>query len=183
MSAGEGMFYRTQVVDGIVSEVGGKALRQACAALPEIHLDGSVDKEVRCPVGSAVATPAFGGLRDSFALIVHAVAPLSGPTGDAAEIERLLQECFASAVTAGYNAGADSLVFPLLGAGSRGVAVPVAAEVAARVVVALLSGNESSRPLPCGRDVPSIGFSVQVPAIAELLVKSIDREIAARGTV
>lgn len=50
-----GIIYPEQSVDGRVDELGGAALRRACAALPVIGAG-----EARCEVGAAVWTRAEG---------------------------------------------------------------------------------------------------------------------------
>eukprot|EP00322_Chrysochromulina_rotalis_P031658 CAMPEP_0115883516 /NCGR_PEP_ID=MMETSP0287-20121206/29606_1 /TAXON_ID=412157 /ORGANISM="Chrysochromulina rotalis, Strain UIO044" /LENGTH=213 /DNA_ID=CAMNT_0003339719 /DNA_START=165 /DNA_END=802 /DNA_ORIENTATION=- len=122
---GEGLVYPPQVVDGLVAEAGGVELAAACHALPELAPGG-----IRCRVGTAVTTPAFGELLASYSHVVHAVAPLY----DELESELWRKDLTAAFVAAFSHADAlnlGTIAVPLLGAGARGAPPEEAAEVAA----------------------------------------------------
>ena len=136
LAPGSTLLYPPQVIDGLVhgyrgdssggDSSGGEALRAAIARLP-IVADGGV----RCPLGHAVATPAFGELSECYSRIVHCVAPFYSSSDDWRSI---LHACYVNAFTASAVHGAKSMAIPLLGSGARGAPAMQAAEVAASAV-------------------------------------------------
>lgn len=128
MEIGDRMFYPMQVVDGRVHALGGQALRQACARLPE-HSPG-----VRCAIGDAVVTEAYGDLCAHFAFIVHTVPPMY----QAKDWAQSLARCWRTAIAQAFTCSEDRLVVaaPLLGAGARGAPVEEAAQVAVEALAA-----------------------------------------------
>mmetsp|Transcript_11387 Transcript_11387/g.25398 ORF Transcript_11387/g.25398 Transcript_11387/m.25398 type:complete len:242 (-) Transcript_11387:65-790(-) len=131
------MFYSDQVVDGRVHALGREELLHACQELPE------VESGVRCPVGSAVVTPAFNALSAYYSRIVHtvppmyeapcpAVAPVSEGGSDA-HWEEMMLSCYqeAIAIARSSTSGGCTMAVPLLGAGARRAPPEEAARVAA----------------------------------------------------
>ncbi|KAJ1457096.1 hypothetical protein M885DRAFT_516232 [Pelagophyceae sp. CCMP2097] len=134
LDVGPGFLFAAQAVDGVVSQCGGKALREACNELPVIN-----DKGHRCQVGHAIPTRAAGQLAAfGFKSVVHCVAPFYDDTGWDALLERTYLSAWAasaSAAGASASAGSASVATPLLGAGARGAPVRAAAAVAARAAL------------------------------------------------
>ena len=158
-----GMFYPVQVIDGVVGQMGGKALREVCADLPVVGSD-----DVRCPVGQAVATIAPGRLGDIFDMLIHAVPPLWPRRGtkssakDIRDAERLLADSYLSAFKYASEMPPRSvLLCPLLGCGARGAPVNVsiasAVESLRRVDFDLKTNNVS------------VQFGLQDPTLAKTL--------------
>ena len=127
-SIGQSAFYPVQVVDGVVTQLGGKELRRLCADMPRTSPAGE-----RCPTGSAVITTAPASLADPYGweYLVHACPPLWQGPKDAA----LLDSTYASALSVGASV-AQSLTFPLLGCGARQAPVAVSISAAAKSVSA-----------------------------------------------
>ena len=85
-SAGTEMFYPVQSVDGVLGLHGGAELREVCRRVPVrdgVELVGGGGNAVggyglaRCPVGTAVSTPACGSaVREHHDAVVHTVPPL-----------------------------------------------------------------------------------------------------------
>ena len=167
MEAGEGMLYPSQVVDGVVSTLGGAALRHALAA------GGSA-----CAVGEAVVTPAVGRLTDSFDVIAHTPPPFWPRSSDArvrTAWEGALRRCYVASVAAIVQFCTARrfplwIASPLLGAGACGAPPAEAACVAASAVPHMLAA--------AGRDAPSGGpvllrFVLQRPAVHEMLQRAV----------
>jgi len=137
----------SQVVDGAVSESGGRALDLLRAALPTVDARGR-----KCLVGSAAGTGAPGGLAQSYKRLVHAVppfrsagdwAPLLARTYDAAlHLAANGTEAAAGPRPADVGQGGDggfsttTVAAPLLGAGARGAKAGEAAAVAVAAITA-----------------------------------------------
>ena len=119
LETGPGFVFREQAVDGVVTSLGGKALRDLCA---RARPDGF-------GAGDAVATAAPGL---PFETLVHAVAPFWESPSWRADLLRAYAAAFALA------AGRD-VATPLLGAGARGAPVADAAAAAADAVAAAAS--------------------------------------------
>lgn len=91
-----GRVYPEQTIDGAVSIAGGTALYDACQAVRQVQ------PGIRCPVGAAVATPAFGELLNSYDKgVVHVVAPKLGDFG----WERRLVQSYWSALDVAWGYG------------------------------------------------------------------------------
>ena len=153
MEVGNGMMFPGNVVDGLVHQLGGRALARECQHVPARRNDTRGGVVVRCPEGTSVHTgPGVGTeLEAEFDSIIHTVPPFfdhpppSPPTDDTEEHgpEVLLQRCYqhsltlAEAVTNTTNHGRTRtattirIACPLLGAGCRGFPLDVAIEVAA----------------------------------------------------
>ena len=130
LETGPGFVFREQAVDGVVTSLGGKALRDLCArARP--HGFGA---------GSAVATAAPGL---PFETVVHAVAPFWESPSWRADLLRAYQKAFALAA-------ARDVATPLLGAGARGAPVADAAAAAAEAVAAAASASRPPKSVSFG---------------------------------
>jgi len=165
MEAGSGMLYPTQVVDGVVHRLGGKALRDALArARPAAGTS-------RCAVGDAVVTAAAGALAE-FDLIAHTPTPFwprEDATGEAGRAWLTqLQSCYvasAGAIGRATEPNAPLMVAaPLLGAGAGGAPVADAARAAAGAVARMLAAAAGAEM----REV-TLRFVVQGPGPYEAL--------------
>lgn len=106
-------------VDGAIHRAAGRALVDACRALP------AGARGARCPPGEARVTPAFElpGAR----WIVHAVGPIyRGEPDDA----RLLRAALDAALEAAALHGATTVAVPALSCGAFGYPLAAAAEIA-----------------------------------------------------
>ena len=151
--------------DGRVRALGGPALAAACEALPLLPSDTAprdiqrwestakrgVSARVRCRVGAAVATPAFGPLLETTRHVIHAVAPdaefgyeghyqgAPGLRGDkrSAPPLVLLRSAFASALDVASSVGARRVAVASLGAGVKGWRPAISAGVALDAVATM----------------------------------------------
>ena len=185
MDAGEGMLYGVQVMDGCVHDECGPELLQYLQALPEqAPFVDQVGQRVRCPVGSAIVSPAFGSLKSYFGRIIHAVPPFRSDTGWVDKLASCYLNSFrlawpasgssvaSSSAAAAAAAAAAALsrtttttaqtaaepvtvATVLLGAGCRGIAVDDAARVAADACHAF-----------CGELLASTAASSTIPRIS-----------------
>ena len=201
LSAGYGMFYSMQSVDGIVSLHGGAELRKACEELP-VHEDvelvgGGGNKSggfgsVRCPVGSAVITKPFGdAITKNYSSIIHTVPPLwPGSGGSKLSLEdatALLRSCYYKAFVTGFNTGAAIVTAPLIGSGARRAPVAKSIDCAVKGVLDAIrfrtdnvnatdtidSTKENLPPWP----PVAAEFVLIEPRIATELVNAIDHEL------
>jgi len=123
-------------VDGAIHRAAGPELRAACEKVEE------VSPGVRCPVGEARVTKAYGKLKAR--LVVATVGPDCRPVSDdtpTAEQERQLRACYLSCLELAEQEGVTSLSFPAISAGVFGFPVAAAAEVAASVCREWLDGH------------------------------------------
>ena len=164
-------------MDGVLGLHGGAELREACRRVPVrdgVELVGGGGNAVggygvvRCPVGTAVSTPACGSaVREHYDTVVHTVPPLwpgcGGSKWSVDTARRLLRSCYVESLdTALRLLGADVVRLPLLGAGARrtpldeavnclvegvaqGVAQGVVQGVAQGVVQGVVQGPETGR--------------------------------------
>lgn len=146
--------------DGALREEGGPELEAACRAIEPVTcgvrrdvvrwtrgVKRGASAVVRCPTGSAVATPAFGKLQAD--AVVHAVAPdvewthgkYRGPSSKGDDQmrppEELLRSAYTAALARAADCGAVSVACPALGCGVKGWKPSVSAafglEAAARL--------------------------------------------------
>ena len=175
---GSHLFYPAQVVDGIVARLGGKELREVCAALPVVD-----DYGTRCPVGRAVVTNAPSQLGEHFDKIVHVVPPMWQKHGSSGcgkslgvrekENEDKLLEAYDSLFECVLRLPPSStMLCPLLGCGARGAPVNVSITAAVRSVLAL---TKAASALPAGDRI--VHFGIQNPQLAE----SLEAELAKVG--
>jgi len=163
------MFYPEQTVDGVVSRIGGPALRKLCRELPVLpHIErvggGGVPTTggcgmVRCPVGQAVITRACGdGLLQYFHTIVHTVPPLflphrhpSSSSSSSSHNDNdndnadLLHSCWINSLhLAIVTTGSSIVTAPLIGAGARGAPLDIAISTAAAAVSQFSATNNAT---------------------------------------
>lgn len=175
MEIGSEMMYSVQVVDGLITMLGGEALRRECRRLP---VRGPWGSDIRCPQGEAVRTGAPGGLAKLFGSIVHTVPPFFArdeQTGaPSREWRALLRSCWLRALE--EAAPGPVITAPLLGAGARGAPVGEASRVAASAVASWLrapsTGSPSSRSC-------ELFLSVQTEEVAALLAAELEGQTTA----
>jgi O-acetyl-ADP-ribose deacetylase len=110
-------------VDGAIHRAAGRALYDACHAVPEVR------PGVRCPTGEARITPGFN-LPAKF--VIHTVGPVwSG--GSAGEAE-LLASCYVNSLRLAVENNVTSIAFPAISTGVFGYPPEQAARVAVRAV-------------------------------------------------
>lgn len=152
-----GIIYPPQVIDGLVTELGGPAM---AAALEEAG---------GCMTGRAVVTPATGELTACFTHVVHTVAPFHGDE----QWREQLADAYRAAFDASCAAGLAELAVPLLGAGARGAPPAEAADVAADVA--------ASWQAPAGAPLALLHFCVQDELVAQSLTEQLDRTLGRRA--
>jgi O-acetyl-ADP-ribose deacetylase (regulator of RNase III) len=84
MEVGNGMMFSANVVDGLVHQIGGRALANECrkAIMVENNNNNNATRR-RCDEGSAMMTgPGSDELREQFQYIVHTVPPFYTTKGD-----------------------------------------------------------------------------------------------------
>ena len=206
-SAGSGMLYAVQSVDGIVNLHGGPALREACRKMPiqetEELIGGGGNRSggvgwVRCPVGSAVITEAFGhAIMRHYNFIIHSVPPLwpgvGGSNWSEEKAKYLLTSCYYESFKMGFSNGAAIVTAPLMGAGARRVPVSIAIDCAVKGVLDAMDVScntqkghiKSIEDLKTPKPWPPIAAELVVlePRIADEIVNVIDNliEAAAAG--
>lgn len=170
MEAGDRLRYPVQAVDGLVTIQCGQGLRDYVARLPRDQ-DG-----LACREGGAVATPAFGGLRGTFDVLVHTAVPTYARGRGA-----LLSDCYASVLglceAHSSASGVSFFACPLLGAGAR--QWPLDEAVAAAVEgIGGWAGSKTAARHACGvgeNGPAGFGFilAVQETATARALTDAI----------
>jgi len=191
---GSGMFYAVQCVDGIVSLHGGAPLRKACEQLPiresEELIGGGGNRcggfgSVRCPVGSAVITGAYGdAIKKNYHFIVHTVPPLwPGVGGSKLEKESaisLLRSSFSQAFESGFSAGAEVVTAPLIGAGARKAPESIAIDCAVKGVLdAVRNRKNTTKVKRLTSTKIAAEFVLLDQRLAIVLAEAIDKEIDA----
>ena len=168
--------YPHQSIDGLVSEFGGEELR--------IALDAISGSDVRCPTGSALATPALGELRELYRVLIHCVPPFYPvPRAQQAKAKQEAQRTsvlWAAQLSATYHAafdiarrdGLSTLAVPILGAGARGAPLAEALAVAAEATV---SWGVARAYTDTGL---TVRFGVQDSSTAHALADAISRAAA-----
>jgi O-acetyl-ADP-ribose deacetylase (regulator of RNase III) len=148
MEAGPNMFYASQVVDGRVHALGGKALAYELSKVP---CRGS--SKTKCEIGSAVSTISTGELAGHFEHIIHTATPayqhetIRGHYADQHYADgtgrnwiELLCSCYTSSFDLAWElmpkvtspGTATTIASPLLGAGAKLGPGAAAADVAVR---------------------------------------------------
>jgi O-acetyl-ADP-ribose deacetylase (regulator of RNase III) len=118
-------------VDGAIHRAAGRALFEACLAVPEVR------PGVRCPTGEARITPGFA-LPAKF--VIHTVGPV-WRGGTHGEPEKLAA-CYRNSLALAAANGCRSVAFPCISTGVYGYPVEEAAQIAVREVRAFLSRAE-----------------------------------------
>ena len=119
-------------VDGAIHRAAGRALFEACLAVPEVR------PGVRCPTGEARITPGFA-LPAKF--VIHTVGPVwrGGAHGEAEK----LAACYRNSLALAAANGCRSVAFPCISTGVYGYPVEEAAEIAVREVREFLFHTET----------------------------------------
>lgn len=158
MEVGENMLYRTQCVDGWVTALGGRPLRDLCRALAPLQK------------GRAGVTPATAELLKSYGHIIHTVAPFpSDPLWQA-----VLASCYRSSLAQAQQLGCQRVSVPLLGTGARGLPLEEACAVAAGAIHAHAAHASMHAPLD-----PHTGAGGTGPCDIDLVVVTEEAEQAA----
>ena len=156
--------YPFQAIDGLVTEFGGDRLASKLQALP------ADSRGRRCPVGTAVVTPAFGELTELYASLIHA-APPAYRLLEPSVWEQELRATYHAAIDAANRAGFASIALPLLGAGAKGAPLKDAMRVAAQAIV-------DWRPSEAAADeqspTPVVRFGVQDSSTAHALIAELE---------
>mmetsp|Transcript_12226 Transcript_12226/g.22922 ORF Transcript_12226/g.22922 Transcript_12226/m.22922 type:complete len:297 (+) Transcript_12226:146-1036(+) len=145
MDMKEGMLFPSNVVDGIVHELGGIKLAIHCLMLPKknhaysLHAEDDDNTTTRCPVGHAVSTPPGGKrLAVEYNRIIHTVPPFYEHYHGKDDPSLVLSNCYRNALRlcdqwSDKNASSSlRIASPLLGAGGRGFPLHEAVTVAAK---------------------------------------------------
>jgi O-acetyl-ADP-ribose deacetylase (regulator of RNase III) len=114
-------------VDGMVHRCAGPELLEACLELPVLE-----GKDIRCPVGAAKHTPAFGLLLRKNKHVIHTAGPIYkdfGATSSAPYLKSCYQQCMLHASTLG-----ESVAFPAIGTGIYGYPLEDATVIAIKTV-------------------------------------------------
>jgi O-acetyl-ADP-ribose deacetylase (regulator of RNase III) len=150
MTAGDGMLYPTQTVDGRVHAEGGLELKEA------LHLvrTAASSNFTTFSFGTAHETLAFGSLlRYGLTHVVHTVTPFHSTPHSHQLLASCYQTALDTAATSGVVAGGASsrsrivAVVPLLGAGTRGFPVDEAVNVGALAVETWLAEQRAQPTL------------------------------------
>ena len=187
MEAGAGMLYPSQVVDGVVTALGGRALRAQLDAIPEDGVD-EVGQPMRCAVGEAVVTTQRVRLA-AFDTIAHTVPPFwpsssSSSSNDSEEWARSIGSCYTASVRALLRAapssrGAMWVASPLLGAGARGAPIEAAAKAAAAAIGAVVE-YEIAIESPQTDDF-RFQFAVREGKVFNILCDALNHEVESRA--
>jgi len=110
-------------VDGAIHRAAGRALSEACLAVPEVR------PGVRCPTGQSRITPGFNLPARH---VIHTVGPVwrGGGHGEA----ELLASCYRTALELARQHQARSIAFPAISCGVYGYPLDEAAAIAVREV-------------------------------------------------
>jgi len=103
-------------VDGAIHRAAGPGLIEACRAVGG------------CPIGSAVATPAFDLTQNGVGFVIHAVGPVwhGGSRGE----DGLLEGAYQKSLQAAEKKGCTSIAFPSISTGVYGFPTARAAPIA-----------------------------------------------------
>jgi O-acetyl-ADP-ribose deacetylase (regulator of RNase III) len=147
-------------VDGAIHRAAGKALLDACRALPEVR------PNVRCPTGEARITPGFA-LRARY--VIHTVGPVwhGGKRGE----PELLRAAYRNSLELAVSKGLRSVAFPAISTGVYRFPLEAAAEIAVSAVVGALQHHA------CLQQVLLVAFGEDVAmALAQALERRRLRE-------
>ena len=177
MEVGEGMLFASNVVDGLVHQLGGWQLALECKFLPILQENDQEGGE-RCPVGQAVKTGAGGsGLKVHFDSIVHTVPPFyhHHPANNP---EHFLLEAYQSSLVVAFQQqgpGDLRVACPLLGAGGRGFPLEVAIRVAGQASHIWLDQDIVDERNDGIRQQHTLAFGIPDIEIAEQLLETIQK--------
>lgn len=114
-------------IDGYVHAAAGAELKEACMELPVLE-----DENIRCPVGQAKHTPAFGLLLKFTKNVIHTAGPIYkdyGATSSAPYLKACYHHCMLHGATLG-----DSIAFPAIGTGVYGYPLEEATIIAIKTI-------------------------------------------------
>jgi len=117
-------------VDGAIHRAAGDKLLEACRAFPE------KSPGVRCPTGTACATPAFN-LPARF--VIHTVGPIWD--GGGYNERELLASCYRHALWLASCLGVRTMSFPAISCGVYGFPVTEAARISVQTIRERLAEN------------------------------------------
>ena len=176
MDAGSNMLYPSQVVDGIVHQLGGKPLLKEIQWKQKLNLFGDV-----CPIGTCTMTSdGTKDLVDRYVKVVHTAPPFYDSRSKDESI-RLLQGCYKSSFEMAFDSihwrdhdGMRVVACPLIGAGARGFPIDVAIEVASRQSLKWLNDNNNDEvDNKCSQDELLV-FGIMEEYIAKDLVDALE---------
>jgi O-acetyl-ADP-ribose deacetylase (regulator of RNase III) len=154
MEVGDGMLFASNVVDGLVHQLGGWKLEWACKWIG------------KCPEGTAVITgPGNEELAEHYDHIIHTVPPFYHHyDGDA---DDCLRSCYQESLQLAsdrFGAGGDSssssssssllIASPLLGAGCRGFPLNVSIDIAATEAIDWMTKSDDSTEMTLAFGIP-----------------------------
>lgn len=125
--------------NGAIHAAAGPELLEACRVFGDVDLQrigrgqalNRRRSNIRCAVGEAVSTPAFGGLCCDH--VIHAVTP-DGMFDQGPEPSRLLAQTYASVLAQCGWLAVDHVAIPALGCGVHGWNLEDAAEICVRAI-------------------------------------------------
>jgi len=125
--------------NGAIHAAAGPELLDACRVFGEVDLQrigrgqalNRRHSNIRCPVGEAVSTAAFGALRCDH--VIHAVTP-DGMFDQGAESCRLLAQTYSSVLAQCGWLAVDHVAMPALGCGVHGWNLDAAAKIGLRAI-------------------------------------------------
>lgn len=121
-------------VDGAIHRAAGRALLDACRALPQSA------PGVRCPTGEARITPGF---RLPARFVIHTVGPVW--RGGAAGEPELLARCYRNSLELAARNGVSDIAFPAISCGVYGYPRNAAAAIAVREGRAWIGAGQEPR--------------------------------------
>jgi O-acetyl-ADP-ribose deacetylase (regulator of RNase III) len=119
-------------VDGAIHRAAGKALREACEAIP------ADERGQRCPTGQVRVTPA-GNLKARY--VIHAVGPFYNARY-AEKAEQQLREVFENVLTAATAHRCRTVAVPAISTGAYRFPIDRAAAIALQTVADFLQEQE-----------------------------------------
>lgn len=170
MEVGTGMVFASNVVDGLVHQLGGWKLQWECKFVPTVKDDNEEDN-CRCPVGQAVVTgPGGSQLREHFDSIVHTVPPFYNHTTNPHD---KLRQSYHSALHLALQHG-NRVACPLLGAGARGFPLDVAMAIASQASMEWCQDeiDDSNGDLD-SKEEQTLAFAIPDMEIAQQLVEEL----------
>ena len=175
MDAGSNMLYPSQVIDGIVHQLGGKPLLKETQWKQKLNLFGNV-----CPIGTCTMTSNGNTeLVDRYFKVVHTAPPFYDSSRKDESI-RLLEECYNSSVKMAFDSihwrghdGPRVVACPLIGAGARGFPIDIAIEAASRQSLNWL--NDDNDENKCSQDELLV-FGIMEEYIAKDIVNALESD-------
>jgi O-acetyl-ADP-ribose deacetylase (regulator of RNase III) len=171
MEVGDGMLFASNVVDGLVHQLGGWKLELACKWIGN-----------KCPEGTAVMTgPGNQELAQQYDHIIHTVPPFYHHYDDG-DADDCLRSCYQESLQLALTSlgqGGDSsspssstlrIASPLLGAGCRGFPLHVTIDIAATEAIDWMTKSDSSDD----STEMTVAFGIPEPSTAVHLVDALN---------